>query len=238
MNNEILDIIRIINGGNILNGIDDKNSKKLINDKNELYISNTGNYYFFSKSIDDNNIVNISDIEYAIQENELFNCVEKPKPSDSYLIMIWKVDKIDESIYPIIIETEENEFLFKKYVFYYTEEEIQQCKHWLTYTYGNNVITTTQLLNDLKTIEGKPEYQFLTRLLIKLPYIELSFEKIEHKEFQSYVSKQLNGIQKNKNKDEILSLNEKLNLLLQQFDDEQISEKLFNELLEKNDDRL
>lgn len=238
MNNEILDIIRIINGGNILNGIDDKNSKKLINDKNELYISNTGNYYFFSESIDDNNIVNISDIEYAIQENELFNCVEKPKPSDSYLIMIWKVDKIDESIYPIIIETEENEFLFKKYVFYYTEEEIQQCKHWLTYKYGNNVITTTQLLNDLKTIEGKPEYQFLTRLLIKLPYIELSFEKIEHKEFQSYVSKQLNGIQKNKNKDEILSLNEKLNLLLQQFDDEQISEKLFNELLEKNDDRL
>lgn len=238
MNNEILDIIRIINGGNILNGIDDKNSKKLINDKNELYISNTGNYYFFSESIDDNNIVNISDIEYAIQENELFNCVEKPKPSDSYLIMIWKVDKIYESIYPIIIETEENEFLFKKYVFYYTEEEIQQCKHWLTYTYGNNVITTTQLLNDLKTIEGKPEHQFLTRLLIKLPYIELSFEKIEHKEFQSYVSKQLNGIQKNKNKDEILSLNEKLNLLLQQFDDEQISEKLFNELLEKNDDRL
>lgn len=238
MNNEILDIIRIINGGNILNGIDDKNSKKLINDKNELYISNTGNYYFFSESIDDKNIVNISDIEYAIQENELFKCVEKPKPSDSYLIMIWKVDKIDESIYPIIIETEENEFLFKKYVFYYTEEEIQQCKHWLTYTYGNNVITTTQLLNDLKTIEGKPEYQFLTRLLIKLPYIELSFEKVEHKEFQSYVSKQLNGIQKNKNKDEILALNEKLNFLLQKFDDEQISEKLFNELLEKNDDRL
>lgn len=51
MNNEILDIIRIINGGNILNGIDDKNSKKLINDKNELYISNTGNYYFFLKAL-------------------------------------------------------------------------------------------------------------------------------------------------------------------------------------------
>ena len=120
MNNKILSIIRRINAGSIITQTDDSTSRHSIDQHNELYLDNKrNNYYFFSDVVDNENCVDINGIEKAISESNLYDNIEKPSPSESYLILLWKVESLDDNLFPIIIEIEENEFVFKKYVFYY-----------------------------------------------------------------------------------------------------------------------
>lgn len=237
MNNKVLSIIRRINEGNIITQTDDSTSRHSIDQHNELYLDNKrNNYYFFSDVVDNENCVDINGIEKAISKSNLYDYIEKPSPSESYLILLWKVESLDDNLFPVIIEIEENEFVFKKYVFYYIETELNECSNWLDETFSGENISVSKLLKYLPSIENTNTYNFLTRLLIKLPYIELDFEKAELKDFNNYIIDDINAMRTNKN--EVESLNKKLTSLLTKYDDEKVCKLLIDELMENDNDRI
>ena len=112
----ILDIIRLLNGGSVIPMQKDKDTKiDLYNDKVQLFVDASGQeskYYYFSEfEIDGENQDNLSEIEDVALNSDAYTVVEKPKPSDSYMILFWKVEHIEERLYPYNIKIEENEFL-------------------------------------------------------------------------------------------------------------------------------
>ena len=125
MINTILDIIRLLNDGNIVPMQKDEDTKiDLYNEKVQLFMDASGEeskYYYFSElEINDENQDNLAEIEDVALNSDAYTVIEKPTPSDSYMILFWKVECIEERMYPDIIKIEENEFFYKKYVFYYT----------------------------------------------------------------------------------------------------------------------
>ena len=135
MINTILDIIRLLNDGNIVPMQKDEDTKiDLYNEKVQLFMDASGEeskYYYFSElEIDDENQDNLAEIEDVALNSDAYTVIEKPTPSDSYMILFWKVGGIEERLYPDIIKIEENEFFYKKYVFYYTEKELQCFEKW------------------------------------------------------------------------------------------------------------
>ena len=135
MINTMLDIIRLLNDGSIVPMQKDEDTKiDLNNEKVQLFVDASGEkskYYYFSEfEIDDENQDNLAEIEDVALNSDAYTVIEKPTPSDSYMILFWKVGGIEERLYPDIIKIEENEFFYKKYVFYYTEKELQCFKKW------------------------------------------------------------------------------------------------------------
>lgn len=237
MNNKVLSIIRRINEGSIITQTDDSTVRHSIDQHNELYLDNKhNNYYFFSDVVDNENCIDINGIEKAISESNLYDYIEKPSPSESYLILLWKVESLDDNLFPKIIEIEENEFVFKKYVFYYTEAELNECSNWLDETFSEGNIFVSKLLKYLPSIDNTNTYNFLTRLLIKLPYIELDFEKAELKDFNNYIIDDINAMRTNKI--EVENLNKKLTSLFTKYDDEKVCKLLIDELMENDNDRI
>ena len=130
MINTILDIIRLLNDGNIVPMQKDEDTKiDLYNEKVQLFMDASGEeskYYYFSElEIDDENQDNLAEIEDVALNNDAYTVIEKPSPSDSYMILFWKVKCIEERMYPDIIKIEENEFFYKKYVFYLSKKNLQ-----------------------------------------------------------------------------------------------------------------
>lgn len=71
-------------------------------------------YYYFSElEINDENQDNLAEIEDVALNSDAYTVIEKPTPSDSYMILFWKVECIEERMYPDIIKIEENEFFYK-----------------------------------------------------------------------------------------------------------------------------
>ena len=135
MINTMLDIIRLLNEGSIVPMQKDQDTKiDLYNEKVQLFVDASGEenkYYYFSElEIDDKNQDNLAEIEDVALNSDAYTVIEKPTPSDSYMILFWKVECIEERLYPDIIKIEENEFFYKKYVFYYTEKELQCFEKW------------------------------------------------------------------------------------------------------------
>ena len=70
------------------------------------------------------------------------------------MILLWKVEQIDESLYPYIIQMKKTNSFIKNYVFYYTEKEQKCFSEW----YGtlnidkkpvlDTVLEALQSLND------------------------------------------------------------------------------------------
>ena len=114
MINTILDIIRLLNDGNIVPMQKDEDTKiDLYNKKVQLFMDASGEeskYYYFSElEIDDENQDNLAAIEDVALNSDAYTVIEKPTPSDSYMILFWKVECIEERMYPDIIKIEENE---------------------------------------------------------------------------------------------------------------------------------
>lgn len=204
MINTILDIIRLLNDGNIVPMQKDEDTKiDLYNEKVQLFMDASGEeskYYYFSElEIDDENQDNLAEIEDVALNNDAYTVIEKPSPSDSYMILFWKVKCIEERMYPDIIKIEENEFFYKKYVFYYTEKELQCFEKWCgsLKTNGNPMLDTAleaiQFLND-----ESEQVQFLTRLLSKVPFFNPIFPKAVMNDFGEMVRQKIEGIRKQK----------------------------------------
>lgn len=195
----IIDIIRSLNAGNVLPLQGDEKTKiDLYNNDVELYIDYSGydkKYYYFSElKMDDVKDDNLAQIEDILRNNEAFTVIGEPNPSDSYMILFWQVEYIDESIYPYIIKIEENEFFYKKYVFYYTEKELNAFMDWYHTLAEKGTSTLTETLNVLQFLdEDSAEVSFLTRLLSKIPFFCPVFPKAIMKDFDKMVQKKIAG---------------------------------------------
>lgn len=196
----IIDIIRSLNEGNVLPLQKDKETKiDLYSNDVELYIDYSGNnrkyYYFAEFKMNDEKEDNLAQIESILRNNEAFAVIGEPNPSDSYMVLLWQVENIDECIYPHIMKIEENEFFYKKYVFYYTEQELKSFMDWYHKLVERGVSALTEVLDALQFLdEESAQVNFLTRLLSKVPFFNPVFPKAIMNDFDEMVQKRIDGI--------------------------------------------
>ena len=220
MINTMLDIIRLLNEGSIVPMQKDQDTKiDLYNEKVQLFVDASGEenkYYYFSElEIDDKNQDNLAEIEDVALNSDAYTVIEKPTPSDSYMILFWKVECIEERLYPDIIKIEENEFFYKKYVFYYTEKELQ-C------------LAAIQFLND----ESEP-VQFLTRLLSKVPFFNPIFPKAVMNDFGEMVRHKIGVTRKQKKNVEMINDMFIRSIEETSFNVEVLSDMIYQKILEE-----
>ena len=195
----IIDIIRSLNAGNVLPFQKDAETKiDLYNKDVELYTDYSGNekkyYYFAELKMDDEKDDNLPQIEDILRNNEVFAAIGEPNPSDSYMILLWQIENIDESIYPYVIKIEENEFFYKKYVFYYTGQELKSFMDWYHALSEKGSSTLAEILEALQFLdEGAAQVDFLTRLLAKVPFFNPVFPKAVMNDFEDRKSTRLNS---------------------------------------------
>lgn len=239
MINTMLDIIRLLNEGSIVPMQKDQDTKiDLYNEKVQLFVDASGEenkYYYFSElEIDDKNQDNLAEIEDVALNSDAYTVIEKPTPSDSYMILFWKVECIEERLYPDIIKIEENEFFYKKYVFYYTEKELQCFEKWCSSlkTNGKPMLDTAlaaiQFLND----ESEP-VQFLTRLLSKVPFFNPIFPKAVMNDFGEMVRHKIGVTRKQKKNVEMINDMFIRSIEEASFNAEVLSDMIYQKILEE-----
>lgn len=220
---EFVSIIASLNNGTVISGIDNSDTEILAGEGNLKFYCTNHKYYFLSEYQNNYDI-----IEKNIRNNKIVKSIKDIRPNNSYLVLFYKVNSFDEEISKKIIRLEENEFFFKKYVFYYTEEENESFIEWF------NKRPEKSLSNILKTEECSPEsvdlyMQFLLRLIIKIPFLNLEFRKMELENFDDLLNCQLDRIRNNK-KDIHKIFNRLTNELGNRSTDE-IAENLLSEIL-------
>lgn len=239
MTSIIMDIIRLLNEGNIIPMQEDQNTKiDLYNDKVQLFVDQLGEerkYYYFSElEMNDENQDNLAEIEEVALNSDAYTVIGKPKPSDSYMILFCKVNQIDESLYPYIIQIEENEFFYKKYVFYYTEKEQECFIKWCESLKTNDkqmldiVLEAVQFMDDESN-----EVQFLTRLLSKVPFFNPIFPKAVMNDFDKMVGQKIDGIRKQKKNVEMINEMFMKSIEEESFDVEVLSDMIYQKMLEE-----
>ena len=236
----IIDIIRSLNEGNVLPFQKDAETKiDLYNKDVELYIDYSGNekkyYYFAELKMDDEKDDNLPQIEDILRNNEAFAVIGEPNPSDSYMILLWQIENIDESIYPYVIKIEENEFFYKKYVFYYTEQELKSFMEWYHTQSEKGSSALAEILEALQFLdEGAAQVDFLTRLLAKVPFFNPVFPKAVMNDFDKMVQKKIDGIRQTQ-KETIGIINNIFNEAIKSrnADIEKISDMIYQELMEE-----
>lgn len=234
----IIDIIRSLNAGNVLPFQKDAETKIDLYHKDvELYIDYSGNekkyYYFAELKMDDEKDDNLPQIEDILRNNEALAVIGEPNPSDSYMILLWQIENIDESIYPYVIKIEENEFFYKKYVFYYTGQELKSFMEWYHILSEKGSSDLTELLQELQSLdEGAVQVDFLTRLLAKVPFFNPVFPKAVMNDFDKMVQKRIDGIRQTQ-KETIGIINNIFNEAIESgnADIEKISDTIYQELM-------
>lgn len=224
----------IINMINCLNKDEDMFIKEIHKDPLIYFYDKSNKYYFFAElKINENNNFNIKQIEdklLGIIREELGEL----RPTDTYLILIWKIEQLNKTVYPKIINLEENEFFYKKYVFYYTEEELTATKEWYAnQTSGNDLDTILSKLNVLQN-ESHEEaiLYFMIRLITKIPFFSLKFPKATLDDFDDMVDRKLQSMRGN-DKEKILKLNKTFleNIEKDEFDVDKFTTELFNSIM-------
>lgn len=240
MINTIVDIIRLLNEGNVIPFQTDKETKiNLYSDDVELYIDSSGvenKYYYFAEfKMDDEKKDNLEQIESVVFRDDTYAVIGEPSPSDSYMILLWEVEEIDENIYPYIIEIEENEFFYKKYIFYYTKKELDCFMMWYKELQENGESTLTTALDSLQKLDDESEeVKFLTRLLIKVPFLNPVFPKIVMNDFGKMVQQKITS-SRQKQKALIETVN---NIFMsamdnEDYDIESLSNAIYRKLMEE-----
>ena len=209
----------------------------LYNKDVELYIDYSGSekkyYYFAELKMDDEKDDNLPQIEDILRNNEALAVIGEPNPSDSYMILLWQIENIDESIYPYVIKIEENEFFYKKYVFYYTGQELKSFMDWYHILSEKGSSDLTELLQELQSLdEGAVQVDFLTRLLAKVPFFNPVFPKAVMNDFDKMVQKRIDGIRQTQ-KEIIGIINNIFNEAIESgnADIQKISDTIYRELM-------
>lgn len=223
--NEIINIIRDLNSGSIIPNIpDEKAYHELGSELCKLVIDNFNKYYFLANFED-----NISVIEgLTINNDKAYLSISRPIPNSSYLICFYCVDKIDTTMFKKVISLEENEFFYKKYIFYYTIGEYEAFIQWYEKqkSVGYTSIESLICLDEVTAQIQSPHIQFFLRLLIKLPFICIDFKQSNLMDFPSIISEMIDGIRTNKQ--DILTLDKLIDEALNnQLSVDEISNILF-----------
>lgn len=236
MIDNVLDIIRNLNSGSIIpNQKDDITKIDIQSDIVELYRDISCKkikYYYLAKfELDEENGDNMSMIESEIMKAENY---ERPNPSDSYMILFLKVEDINESLYPRIIQIEENEFFYKKYVFYYTEKEKKSFCEWCSSLEESGKPTLDEVLINAQNLDDDSEQiGFLTRLLSKVPFFDPVFPKAIMSDFNNMVEQRIKGIRKNRDNIEMINKLFIESVEGDDFDTELLTQKIYENLMEE-----
>lgn len=108
------------------------------------------------------------------------------KPQNTYLIIFSKFTDYLEHDFKEIISVEENEFRYKKYVCYYTNEELIDLKKHNSQLLSDN----NDWSNDIIFDDNEKYKALLYRIIIKVPIIKLAFERKELEEFENIFEKE------------------------------------------------
>nr|WP_148403852.1 ABC-three component system middle component 1 [Desulfitobacterium hafniense] len=144
---------------------------------------------------------------------------------------------IDASIYPLIIKLEENEFFFKKYIFYYTQEELDAYTEWypkVKKSGKSDVVDMLEMLSEPNVDLDALHVRFLLRLLIKVPFFCLAFPKAVLREFDEIVQTKINAT-RGETRQKIKELDQIITRTIEQgnMTTEAISDVIFNNLMEE-----
>lgn len=238
MINTILDIIHALNGGSVIPSQPDEATRvDLGNDTVKLYVDSSGTekkyYYFAQYEMDDDKNDNLGQIEREIFGSKVYKNSEQPSPSDSYMILLWKVDAIDEKIFPYVISVEENEFFYKKYVFYYTKQELDCFREWYKELQTKGCADLERVLNLPLDLDKEPDHvKFFIRLLIKVPFLNPVFPKAVMKDFDKMVQAKINVGKKKQQ--EVKRVNDIFMKAINDGEDmERLSDVIYQEFMEE-----
>lgn len=168
------------------------------------------------------------------KQNELFEQIGLPEAGNSYLVLLYPVDKISNYIYKQAMEEEEISIQFKRYMLYYTETEFDEAQKWLAESDSRCLDRT--LLKELELLDDSIPADFLKRVLIKIPFFQLAFTSRELPEFSVILHNKINGIRSTSDRDEALRINSMISDNM--MDAKAIAETLFQELEEEVEQTL
>lgn len=235
--NKYIDLLMRINDGQLIPNIQNEDALRNLFSKEVALFKDiiSNKYYFFAEYLaDENNEDNMADIEkQTILNHEAF-AESIPSPSDSYLILFWKVEEINDRIISKVIELEENEFLYKKYVIYFTADEMTNLIKWMD---SEKYTGIQELLSGITKTPNLPDYLlFLIRIFIKVPFWNLDFSKSQMKDFESMVCEKLSS-GRTADKDDVIELKDQIDAfdsLWEKGEDVEVeAEKIVDSLFEK-----
>lgn len=229
--NEMINMLSKLNGGNLFEEQKNEDTERtLYSDIAKLFVDRLDRkYYFFAEYIADEEKDNWNQIQAATVYNAEAFGEERPKPSDSYLILFWNVDKIDDAIYSKIIDIEENEFFYKKYVLYYTQEEYEALKKWLMDNENLNIERVLDFLSyeaDGMSICAK----MLVRIITKIPFWNLKFPTAVLEDFEHLVDEKIANM-RDASKGEIQEMKEFIDNNREEA--EKLADAIFSEYLKE-----
>ena len=208
---QFVDLIHLINGGYVLPGISDEESEILLPSSDaKLYCQQLpgGRRFFFFACLSDKesleeSIARIEDI--CIRQRDKWYPENDIKASDAYMVYFWHISAVDSATLKRVIELEENEFYFKKFVFYYTDEEATAFETWRQDHFSSDQNFSAcwlEMLSDSETNIQQPALKFLTRFLIKIPCVSLPFTASDLPDFEELVQAQLHGTREPQKREE------------------------------------
>lgn len=218
---DILKLIKSLNSGSIIPAIDDGKSRINVLSNSDIHLyaepDNMGRYYFFAPYIktffEGKPQDNLAYIEAVTYNSSNYESIAPPSPNRSYLILLYEVEnEYDvEAVSKDVIQLEENGYLFKKYVFYYSNSEFESFTNWFKVMQSsgindfNDILATDEVRENIET----KHIQFLLRLLVKLPFIKLGFKTSEMLDFDNLVINQKPKRNNTGQQEMFLSLNQK-----------------------------
>lgn len=140
--------------------------------------------YFVSEKSEKKYLFYWDDTNPAEQLNKVDILIERAKafnfiPQNTYLILFSNFETTEEIQYKEIIMVEENEFRFKKYVCYYTQKELADLRE------NSSEIITDKIWMDSSLLNKSDAYNLLYRIIIKIPFIKMNFQREELEGFDS-----------------------------------------------------
>ena len=228
MNSEIIGLVKELNGS-IVSNINDQESVVL--DGEFMFLKGNYRKYYHvldykiqsleNKTLDEyivkgikNEEIISSDILNKIENEIIYNELIKKIPANLiYSIIILKVDQINEELYKTIIKIEEDEYFSKKYVFYYTEEELNKFNLWKKECNAYSFDTLLNYKENAKILEDKDKsipLKFMLRLLVKLPFLKVNIESTHINNFDEELKNIIGKIRNEKERDSIEKINSQI----------------------------
>ncbi|MBE9886656.1 hypothetical protein G8B50_02905 [Enterococcus durans] len=235
MNKELADIIDILKQMPLIEGQWKEFSKEETTEKFAFYkLADNRNYlfYYFDYSVreqinEDKSYTKVSELVVKEAEKFLGEYYSEYIPQDTYVVFFSKVSEHVDELQKFIIRVEENEFLFKKYVCLYTEDELSELQSILPKVETNRVFWSNEnLISEKKNLTS----QLLLRLTIKVPIVTLNFAEIKFNSVQNRVSAMIYD------KDNLKKLNNDLVSWIETENPEVVGELLFKELVGEVDE--
>ena len=192
---KIIELLTKINGGSLIENQSNQNTiKDLFYEDFALCVDERdGKHYFFAKYNVQEGKDNLWEIEQRTFNNKKVFEDERPNPSLSYLILFWQVEEINDDVFSKVIQIEENEFFYKKYVFYYTSDEISMLRKWID---EQKHVSISGILNEISK-EGdeiSEKFLLLIRLFVKIPFWRFEFKKDELEDFEDLVNRKVSAM--------------------------------------------